>query len=534
MSFIEIGAFPDQVLVQTEKGWASPDRQGNRWIYKDIEIEYDSLEKKSDVYLEAVSTPVYRVVFRWQGDMGQNVKLLGDHWERGYGDLEWRGIIPERVMPWYFLMYTTEVTHGYGVKTQPGAMCFWQVDQKTITLCMDVRSGGTGVVLNQKKLHVATIVWRKGQQNESSFEAATAFCKVMCDKPLMPKFPVYGGNNWYYAYGSSSHEEIIEDAKLVSSLATSNNNRPFMVIDDGWQICHQPSYNGGPWFSGNYKFPDMRGLAENMKELGTRPGIWYRSLLTYEKMPSGFGLPVERSRIHNNLRKELVMDPSIPEVLEKVKCDIRQLAQWGYELIKHDFSTGDIFGRWGLQMSGQLTNDGWHFNDRSKTSAEVIKDFYGAIREAAQDTLIIGCATLSHFAAGLFEIQRTGDDTSGREWERTRKMGINTLAFRMPQHGTFYACDADCAGITDQIPWYLNEQWLRLLAQSGTPLFVSADPKTMGSEQKKAIKEVFDIASKEIPVAEPLDWMHNTCPAKWRISGQIINFDWTDKGNLDI
>ena len=32
------------------------------------------------------------------------MKILGDHWERGYGDLAWRGIEPERIMPWYMLV----------------------------------------------------------------------------------------------------------------------------------------------------------------------------------------------------------------------------------------------------------------------------------------------------------------------------------------------------------------------------------------------------------------------------------------------
>jgi alpha-galactosidase len=32
-------------------------------------------------------------------------------------------------------------------------------------------------------------------------------------------------------------------------------------------------------------------------------------------------------------------------------------------------------------------------------------------------------------------------------------MGINTLAFRLPQHGAFFASDPDCAAHTGQAPW---------------------------------------------------------------------------------
>jgi alpha-galactosidase len=170
------------------------------------------------------------------------------------------------------------------------------------------------------------------------------------------------------------------------------------------------------------------------------------------------------------------LDPSVPEVLEMVRTDIKRLSGWGFELIKHDFSTFDIFGQWGVNMKESMTRNGWHFADRTRTSAEIVVDLYRAIREAAGDTLIIGCNTIGHLAAGLVELQRTGDDTSGREWERTRRYGINTLAFRMAQHGAFFAVDADCVGLTNDVPWNFNAQWLDLLARSGTPLFVSASP----------------------------------------------------------
>ncbi len=147
--------------------------------------------------------------------------------------------------------------------------------------------------------------------------------------------------------------------------------------------------------------------------------------------------------------------------------------------------------------------------------------------------LLIGCNTYSHLAAGLVHIQRTGDDTSGKQWERTRKMGINTLAFRMPQHRAFYASDADCAAITPNVPWAQTRQWLDLVANSGTPLFVSMDPAAMGSEQKAAVTEAFRAASVPQAAAEPLDWEDCTCPILWKIHGEQKKYCWTDTGKLE-
>ena len=119
---------------------------------------------------------------------------------------------------------------------------------------------------------------------------------------------------------------------------------------------------------------------------------------------------------------------------------------------------------------------------------ERIKGYFEveAIRTGAGDGIyLIGCNTMSHLSAGVFEMCRIGDDTSGRDWDRTRKMGVNTLAFRLPQHNRFYAVDGDCVGLTTDISWERNRQWLRLLAGSGAPLFVSAQPEAMGAEQRR-------------------------------------------------
>jgi len=220
------------------------------------------------------------------------------------------------------------------------------------------------------------------------------------------------------------------------------------------------------------------------------------------------------------------LDPTVPEALDVVRGDIRRVVAWGFEMVKHDYSSYDVLGRWGNAMGADLTNSGWHFADKTKTTAEVVLDLYRAIREAAGGALIIGCNTFGHLGAGLFEVQRTGDDPSGREFDRPRRMGVNTLAFRGPQHSAFFALDADCAPITPQVPWELASRWLDLEARSGTALFVSPDPKALNAETRAAIKNAFASAAKPQPLAEPLDWMETTTPGQWRIAGKTVEYDW--------
>ena len=121
---------------------------------------------------------------------------------------------------------------------------------------------------------------------------------------------------------------------------------------------------------------------------------------------------------------------------------------------------------------------------------------------------------------------KTSSDILNDQWARTKKMGVNTIAFRGIHQGTFYGADGDCVGLTPKVPWEKNKQWMELVAKSGTPLFISAQPEAMGTEQRISIKECFKLAAQHLPVGEPLDWMENAVPKKWKLNGKIEMFDW--------
>jgi alpha-galactosidase len=494
---------------------------GGIWRGEDIEAAIVN----GTVRLHSPKTRLTRVRLRWPGGFPSGWRFLGDAWERSYGDLEWRGMVGERVMPWYFLASGGGATFGYGVKTGAAAICSWQVDDGGVTLWLDVSNGGGGVELGDRRLDAATIVFHQGQADESAMAAARSFCRAMCPQPRLAAKPVYGSNNWYYAYGrNTSAAASLKDAELMAELAPAGaDDRPFVVLDMGWGAGRE---GAGPVSETQPGYPDMPGLARQMKGLGVRPGIWTRPTLTTEKAAEGWRLPPSGDRPKGAL---IALDPSIPEALAYIGAGITTLRGWGYELIKYDFSTFDLTGRWGFEMGPEIAARGWHFADRAKTTAEIILDLYRAIRQGAGDAVLIGCNTIGHLAAGLVEAQRIGDDTSGREWARTRKMGINTLAFRLAQNNTFFAADADCVPLTRDIPWNLTRQWLDLVARSGTALFVSADPSTVTAEQKPALKEALAEAARPHDPAAALDWMDTTVPQHWRLDGKDVRYHWYDE-----
>jgi alpha-galactosidase len=220
-----------------------------------------------------------------------------------------------------------------------------------------------------------------------------------------------------------------------------------------------------------------------------------------------------------------------------VRADLHRFRDWGYELVKHDFSTYDVFGRFGPAMGARLTDAGWQLHDPTRTTAEIVLDFYREIRAAADDVVLIGCNTVGHLAAGLVDVQRTGDDTSGRDWERTRRMGVNSLAFRLPQHNRFFTLDADCVPCTPQTPWELNRQFLDLVARSGSALFVSIDPAARTARTDRDLRDGIRLALSGGDAAvggiEPLDWLVNTTPNAWRADGGTLRYDWSQPWGAD-
>jgi alpha-galactosidase len=511
----EILRQPDAVVAYSTLHSPAPlKRQGQAWTSGGfhVAIEPDSAGRELAIRLTSPEAPLSHLHLRWSVRSPTGLRCLGDAWERSYGDLEWRGIVPDRVMPWYFLAYDGQMLHGYGVKTQPSAFCFWQLDQEGISLWTDIRNGGAPLQLGERQLEVATIVVRSGVPGETPFAAAKAFCRTMCTAPRLPAGPLFGSNDWYYAYGQNTADGILRNADLIAQVAPSSGPRPWVVIDDGWQ---DPQ-----------RFPSMSDLASRIRSRKLRPGIWIRPLRAPSDANPSLLLPDTRFGSHSE-HTSPAWDPTLPEAMEKVLESVRQPLSWGYELLKHDYSTFELLGRWGSSMGSLPAIGNWQFADRTVTTAEIILRFYKSLREAAgENVMLLGCNTIGHLSAGIFESQRIGDDVSGTNWERTRRMGVNTLGFRLPQHSTFFCIDPDCIPFTSDIDWRDSRQWLDVVARTGAALFVSPSPSTVGPEQIAALRDAFQRVGHSGGYAE--DWLNTTSPRQWHFEeNRPTLYDWS-------
>src|SRR5580698_1613939 len=497
---------PDLVFAfvgDVEAARYSLSRSGSSWTGSNraagVRVDFLEGSQQSRISLESPTLPVRRIHLRWKCRFPEDVLVLGDAWERSYGDLEWRPLQAERALPWYAMIHSKERTVGMGVKTGTTSFAFWQVDSSGISLWLDVRNGGNGVRLANRTLEMATIVTHVEASGESAFTATHRLCHAMTEGTKIPGKRgvtsvdvIYGSNDWYYAYGNNTHDGILRDADLVRSLAPAKGDKPFTVIDDGYQD--------------RSRFPSLPKLAADIRNRDVIPGIWIRPLRAPATTASTLLLSSARWNGPAGEQAPLAYDPTIPDALEAVASVATEACKWGFDLIKHDFTTFELFGQWGSQMGASPTQGNWHFNDRTLTNAEIVTALYRRRRASCgEERVILGCYTVGHLSVGIFDASRTGDDVSGKAWERTRRIGVNTLAFRMPQHKTFYSLDADCVPLTPDVPWSMSRQWLEAVANSGSVLLVSPDPRAIGKEQQSALREAFQRCV-DRPSSEPVDW----------------------------
>ena len=96
---IQCKRIPDSCRVLTEDGLYAAEKNGDRFSWKDIELDISETGQGLEVKLHGRETPVRAVALRWLGAWAPHTLFSGDAIERGYGEFEWRGLNLTRLMP---------------------------------------------------------------------------------------------------------------------------------------------------------------------------------------------------------------------------------------------------------------------------------------------------------------------------------------------------------------------------------------------------------------------------------------------------
>jgi len=217
---------------------------------------------------------------------------------------------------------------------------------------------------------------------------------------------VTGWCNWFYTYDQISEDEVIRNAEFASQNLKSYGLE-YIQIDEGFQRFH------GNW-EGNDRFPHgMKWLADQIKLLGLKPGIWISPYVVSEQTelfrshPDWFLKNADGSikrvgpwpsedtdwaRTENPKRYGL--DITHPEAAKWLYNLIDTIVnQWGYQMIKIDFVA------WSLLSADQ-------FYDASVSPAQAYRKGLEIIRSAAGDQChILDCGP-GPVSVGLIDSMR--------------------------------------------------------------------------------------------------------------------------------
>ena len=115
-------------------------RYGFRFVKKDEVVRFEKSEDQIGVFISS-EKPLRYVRITWDmPELAKDAYVLGDAFERGYGDLFW-GKPEGRKLFWYAAFSDKVKTFAYGVKTGCSAICYWEVGGDGLSLVLDVQNG---------------------------------------------------------------------------------------------------------------------------------------------------------------------------------------------------------------------------------------------------------------------------------------------------------------------------------------------------------------------------------------------------------
>ena len=168
--------------------------------------------------------------------------------------------------------------------------------------------------------------------------------------------PPMGWNSWNCWGPTISQEKVLASARALVEQGMHHYGWSYINIDDGWQ-----GKRGGEWnaIQPNAKFPDMKGLADEIHSMGLKFGIysgpWVATYAghigTHSDTKDGTYPWIEEGWHDDQMRMTQSDDPKryvrryyrrSGEYSWAVQ-DAKQWAAWGVDYLKYDWKPNDIY-----------------------------------------------------------------------------------------------------------------------------------------------------------------------------------------------
>jgi hypothetical protein len=280
------------------------------------------------------------------------------------------------------------------------------------------------------------------QLGPNPFAALENYAQMIGEAHGVRPGPVINGwCNWFYDHTNTSEDEILRNAGLAAR-ELKPYGLEWIQIDDGYQRAFSD-------WEGNERFPHgMKWLADRIRELGLRPGIWIAPYVVSEGTdihrhhPDWLIRNRDGSPRHCGDRgptKLYGLDISNPAAAEWFGRLFQTVAgEWGYDFIKFDFV------EWTILAADRYQDPTWSRAMAYRRGVEIMRQAMGPHRH------LLDCGP-AQTAVGLIDSTRIEADQPFLTWAQyVGEFNSNApaMAKRYYFHKRTWINDADHLGVS--------------------------------------------------------------------------------------
>ena len=150
--------------------------------------------------------------------------------------------------------------------------------------------------------------------------------------------PAMGWNSWNHYAGRITQDIVLQNAKAMAESGLINHGWSYVNIDDTWQGKRGGDFHG---LQGNEKFPDLKGLCDQIHALGLKFGIYSTPWeMSYASFPGGSSENPEGNWTKPKgkiVRNKKILPCAIAQY-HFYTNDANQWGQWGVDYLKYDWN----------------------------------------------------------------------------------------------------------------------------------------------------------------------------------------------------
>jgi alpha-galactosidase len=159
--------------------------------------------------------------------------------------------------------------------------------------------------------------------------------RIVCGEKIALTPPM-GWNSWNCWAQAVDHEKVLRSARTLVSSGLAEHGWTYVNIDDTWQ-----GGRGGPHnaIQGNERFPDMKGLCDEIHAMGLKAGIYSSPwITTFAGFRGGSSDDAggKWERLQNYEPNKRLGGHSF------AANDAAQLGEWGFDYLKYDWAPNDV------------------------------------------------------------------------------------------------------------------------------------------------------------------------------------------------